>query len=225
MGYLEDKRNALMMNVVSGGGRLPNEFQEVEWIGSSGTQYIDTGVYNTATTSYAIEFSTEASPTDTNLFGARIGSAQKSQVVFINTSSNKGIAIHYGISATERIDTGWIYRENLIDIKTKLEVQNTLVDTTIIVNDNIVYQSVQNKTDFTSSITDFLFARNYNGVVVLCGKFKIYTCKLYNNEILERDFIPCYRKSDDVIGMYDTVTQTFYTNAGSGFFTKGADVN
>lgn len=34
----------------------------------------------------------------------------------------------------------------------------------------------------------------------------------------------CYRKSDGVIGMYDVENDVFYTNDGSGDFTKGADV-
>ena len=34
----------------------------------------------------------------------------------------------------------------------------------------------------------------------------------------------CYRKSDGVIGMYDTENNAFYTNDGTGDFTKGADV-
>lgn len=40
----------------------------------------------------------------------------------------------------------------------------------------------------------------------------------------EAEFVPCYRKSDGEIGMYDTVSKTFYTNAGTGTFLKGADV-
>ena len=40
-----------------------------------------------------------------------------------------------------------------------------------------------------------------------------------------RHFIPCYRKSDNVIGLYDLVEGTFYTNSGTGTFTKGSDVN
>ena len=36
---------------------------------------------------------------------------------------------------------------------------------------------------------------------------------------------PCYRKSDNVPGWYDTRTDTFYTNAGSGAFTVGPDVS
>lgn len=38
------------------------------------------------------------------------------------------------------------------------------------------------------------------------------------------DLIPCYRKSDVEIGMYDLVSKTFLTNAGTGTFTKGGDV-
>lgn len=38
------------------------------------------------------------------------------------------------------------------------------------------------------------------------------------------DLIPCYRKSDGVIGMYDLIAEAFLTNEGSGSFTKGADV-
>lgn len=38
------------------------------------------------------------------------------------------------------------------------------------------------------------------------------------------NFVPCVRKSDSVIGMYDTVTETFFTNVGTGDFTKGENV-
>lgn len=41
---------------------------------------------------------------------------------------------------------------------------------------------------------------------------------------LLRDMIPCYRKSDSAIGMFDLVSQTFFTNAGTGVFTVGEDV-
>ena len=38
------------------------------------------------------------------------------------------------------------------------------------------------------------------------------------------DLVPCYRKSDGEIGMYDLVSNTFFTNQGTGTFLKGADV-
>lgn len=55
---------------------------------------------------------------------------------------------------------------------------------------------------------------------------KLYGIKIYNaSSMLIGNFIPCYRKSDNVIGMYDLVGNKFYTNQGSGAFTKGANID
>ena len=37
--------------------------------------------------------------------------------------------------------------------------------------------------------------------------------------------IPARRNSDSVLGMYDLVTDTFFTNGGTGTFTAGPDAN
>ena len=37
-------------------------------------------------------------------------------------------------------------------------------------------------------------------------------------------FIPCYRKNDNTIGFYDSIEERFYTNQGTGNFEKGIDV-
>lgn len=39
------------------------------------------------------------------------------------------------------------------------------------------------------------------------------------------NLIPCYRLSDDEIGMYNTVTRSFLTNQGTGTFIKGPAVH
>lgn len=49
----------------------------------------------------------------------------------------------------------------------------------------------------------------------------IYRQKAYQNNVLVGDFIPAKRNSDNVVGMYDVVSGTFLTNAGSGTFTAG----
>lgn len=53
---------------------------------------------------------------------------------------------------------------------------------------------------------------------------KLYWCKIWDNWTLVRDFIPCYRLSDNEIWLFDKVENKFYTNAGTGSFTKWADV-
>lgn len=52
-------------------------------------------------------------------------------------------------------------------------------------------------------------------------EYELYQCSVWQSGNQIRDMYPCYRKSDNVIGMYDIVGKTFYTNAGSGTFYKG----
>lgn len=54
---------------------------------------------------------------------------------------------------------------------------------------------------------------------------KIYKFALNINNILVRNMIPARRNSDNVLGMYDTVTNTFFTNSGSGTFIAGPTLN
>lgn len=53
---------------------------------------------------------------------------------------------------------------------------------------------------------------------------KIYTWASEANKTLVRDLVPCYRKSDNAIWLYDLVNDQFYTNAWSWTFTKGNNV-
>lgn len=53
---------------------------------------------------------------------------------------------------------------------------------------------------------------------------RLYHLRFYNNGKIVEDFVPCYRKADNVPGLYDVVNQIFYTNSGSGSFTVGPDI-
>ena len=50
---------------------------------------------------------------------------------------------------------------------------------------------------------------------------KIYSCIIYDGDSKVRHFVPCKRRADSVLGMYDLVEKNFYTNLGSGNFTQG----
>lgn len=47
---------------------------------------------------------------------------------------------------------------------------------------------------------------------------RVYYFKLIDGDTLKFYGIPCVRKADSKPGMYDTVSKTFYTNAGTGEF-------
>lgn len=46
---------------------------------------------------------------------------------------------------------------------------------------------------------------------------ELYECKIYDNGVLIRNFIPDYRNGE--YGLYDTVNKQFYGNVGEGAFT------
>ena len=47
---------------------------------------------------------------------------------------------------------------------------------------------------------------------------KMYYCKIYDNDILVRDFVPCINVEGEY-GLYDFVNSQFYGNVGTGSFT------
>lgn len=58
---------------------------------------------------------------------------------------------------------------------------------------------------------------NYGGAHSMIGKFKAYDA---DGNVL-CDMVPAVRTADNVAGMYDLESDTFYTNNGSGSFTAG----
>lgn len=66
--------------------------------------------------------------------------------------------------------------------------------------------------------------QSWSAVQEQCS-MKLYSFKLREGSTLIRDFIPCYRKSDNVIWLFDKVNNYFYVNAWSWTFTKWANVN
>ena len=55
------------------------------------------------------------------------------------------------------------------------------------------------------------------------GNMKMYGATVWDNGTVSGYFVPCYRKSDNAIGLYDIVNNKFHVGAGSGL-TKGGDV-
>lgn len=87
------------------------------------------------------------------------------------------------------------------------------------VDGNLIYR--QTSASSVSAPSRFhLFA--YNGYssldVVTYNKIRLYHFKHRKH-----DLYPCYRKSDNVAGLWDATTQTFRTNSGTGTFIVGGN--
>ena len=202
MNYLEKKKKA-MLNCVSSGGRLPSEYQEVEWIGKlDGNPSIDTNYIPKIETDMRLVY---LMPTTSG------------NIAFTKNSVAFGLQ-QIGASMVQLVRGG--SRVNFSSISYNVKHDLTFGKNGVICDDVILAQTIGTDRNETNSVTLF----SYYSIGWHTSDVKIYNCQFIENGVKERDFIPCYRKSDNEIGMYDTVTQTFFTNSGTGTFTKGNDV-
>ena len=73
---------------------------------------------------------------------------------------------------------------------------------------------------FTGSVPMFIFGINYQGSLDYAASMRLYSCKIYDNGALVRDFVPC-KNASGTVGLYDDANGVFYSNAGSGTFSYG----
>ena len=71
----------------------------------------------------------------------------------------------------------------------------------------------------------FGYTSGTSGDVSSKREYKLYSARISKGHEVIRDYVPCYRKSDGVVGLYERVTGQFLTNdADTGSFAKGKDV-
>lgn len=70
----------------------------------------------------------------------------------------------------------------------------------------------------------YLLASNNAGTAEGLASAYLYSCQIYDNNTLVRDFIPARRNSDGAIGLLDQANNVFYANAGTGTFTAGPEI-
>lgn len=187
------KEKWYILNWLKANNKFNKEYQRVEYIESTGTQYINTNYTPNQNTKAYTKFIC-------NKLNSGLYSSSNKFTAYISNRGNW----RFG-SATVIIS--WLSGVLYTSVQDK---------TGVIINGTNVY-NYGTVTDFTSTATLRLMFNTdgFNG--------KIYEFKLYENDILVRNFIPCYRKSDGEIGLYDKVNNKFYTNAGTGEFIKGGN--
>ncbi len=192
---------------------LPKEYQQVLWIKANDEAYIDTGYVPTRNTTVLLDYELSS-----NITGMKI-------LFGLSSSSNLRAEIRYG-SRWYCYANGYIFNNptSMQGIGNKAGTRFTLS-----LNGNVFKINEHEVTGITAwnatSLSAFLFAGNDNGTPSEnISDMMLYSFKLFESGEKSLDLVPCYRKSDDEIGLYDIVRRVFLTNAGTGTFTKGADV-
>lgn len=179
--------------------RLPEGYAEVQYIQSSGTQYVDTGFKPNQDSRVIIKLSTSETGSHT-VFGADID--------WVDNGFALGVGFtHYGK------ETGTI---SGLNNGSPHEVD---------FNKNII--SMDGSTVLTMGASTFsvphnlaLFANNRAGGIQGKTTMALYYCRIYDGNTIIRDYIPC-KNAGGAVGLYDLVDGKFYGNAGTGSFTAG----
>lgn len=79
-------------------------------------------------------------------------------------------------------------------------------------------------TQQTAPVSIFGYHSASSGNVSSKREYKLYSARCSRGHEVVREYIPCYRKSDGVVGVYEKFTKQFLTNVGGGSFAKGNDI-
>ena len=204
---------------------LPAEYQQVEYIESSGTQWIDTMIVPSNVTNFKILIEMQ---------GTNVGRNGCQRYNYKGTNY-WCLAPNFGFVNDVSIQCGPGATEALVDSNSTTQRHIYGIDVQEL---KYIYDSNQIKNNNISNINAidsfFIFASNYNESAQYFNSSKLYNCKIYNGDLIIKCFIPCYSKTtvtdvdgiqrqEGTVGLYDTVEGKFYTNKGTGSFGYGMD--
>lgn len=218
-----------MMMIAQGSSILPSEYQQVEWIGVSSNQiraYINTGLVPYKELCFETEISETTYPfgstsVDSIFFGADRGYSSFGYCIGINNSTtyNMGVFFHMQYSVTNNISKSGILPESDVFMTYRYENGDCYINENKVISGNTY-------SNLGAILPIYIFALNRNGITehTTFENMKIKYLRFYVGHGDVMNLIPCYRKSDNVAGMYDLVSKQFFTNAGSGSFVVGPNV-
>ncbi len=182
-------------------GYQPAEYIELEYIESTGTQWINTGYVPNDLTDIELKVNTKGS-TSTNYF--------------------------YGVTGTPEYVVGQQSAGNLLFLDLQTPGHRRVSDITTsnvphiiqVIDKEFIIDGVSYGVSLGSAngnkTSAFLFRSGYKNV-------RIYYCKVFEQKRFIQDFIPVRRVFDGAIGMYDRVENKLYGNNGTGEFIAGPE--
>ncbi|MBR1608875.1 MAG: hypothetical protein IJ678_04585 [Kiritimatiellae bacterium] len=190
---------------------IPADATRVEYLQSSGSQWIDTKVRGKVGVEAEVDFSCTTDG-DSTILGSRKDSGD-----------TRFYPVHWNWKKVGNAFTTWAsYKSKAATLDTRYVVRSTLkngeqtfsVDGVAVGTAGMIANSLDTGKDM------YLFAANYTDRYPFKGK--IYSAKIWLDGDLKRDFVPCL-DPDDAPAMYDRVEKKYFYNGGSGdpFATGG----
>lgn len=209
---------------------IPSGYTRVEYIQSSGTQYIDSGVspasyLNTLKIVADAQYTTIPSGSTATAFIFGTG-------YYNSTTANRRTIFAGKRGSTSTSNFAFLSGAAL---GTAVEFSGATLDTN---RHTFTIDQVSGLYGFDNATQSFSTTVNSNlteTLKIFCGhasgtsgnplsgyaSARLYSFQIYDNDTLIRDFAPVKRDSDSAYGLYDQVNDVFYANSGTGSFTGG----
>ena len=184
---------------------LPAGYTELEYIRFDGLQYIITNYTMDQASNPKVELKIK------NKQGAAFGAQNDNSRSIVDFSSQL-----YCGAGTNRLSYTLQDDDAVHTLSGEYNTNTTVLSVYI---DGVLQTSGEQSGSFSTNKLSLGDINGGNGGTRLSGD--VYSFKVYQNNTLVLNLIPAKRNSDNAIGMYDTVSNTFFTNAGTGAFVAG----
>ena len=188
--------------------QLPAGYTQLEYIESSGTQCINTGVNPNQNIGFTIDVQVLNTQTsDGSIIAVRNLDTGIYQTLYLSGSAQR-FRSRYGTQSALQFSEEIPATGRNVFIKTG-NTLSTGGETLTFTNETF---------QMNEPLT--LFCINTGGTFSQFCKMRLFSCKIYNGNTLIRDFVPCKNVSG-AVGLYDIASGSFYANVGTGVFIAG----
>ena len=216
--------------------QIGEDYTQLEFIQSSGTQYINTGYYwHSDVTQITADIIITSNASNQSLWGSEEYTATSGSARYfagIPHGSNGNYSYYIGTGPVSGLSIGLNTRATVVATTNANNQITATVNGTTKINAATYSGTCQShaSTVFDSASKGLIYifsnhnsnrTENFAGTQQV-GGMKLYSFKMKDSGILVRDFIPVKQNSTGYIGLYDKVENKFYANAGSGTFTAGS---
>ena len=195
---------------------LPDEYQQVEYIETTGTQYFDTGVPLKSGLKMIVDWVYKDSSSGNSYTGGHIGSPGNRWLV----GSQRQGYYYFAVGASNVVTEFEYGNRDIVEAYWEDKASYFKVNGVLSTKYNYASYTLTEEPTYTF----YLSAVNRNGTGSSIPKLTIYGAKFYQNDVLLRDYVPCIRKSDNEIGLYDLVNNSFLAMSGSGELLNGVSM-
>lgn len=204
------------MDFVEGEPLFPDGYIGLDFIESTGTQYINTGVKCVSNVTMQAQVY-NARPASKHFMGARTAYQQNALgLSFQIESGSEGYCIAWGSKLVQKLlgpskveGVGDRFHEFYFGGKYRRV-------------DDLFHPEAFSDQNFATDLDVFVFAVNNNGTPhSQTPSIRVSSLKMYKNGSLVRDYIPMMPTNSLAPGLYDLQNNVFYGNVGTGQFLAG----